>query len=76
MFAFLAVIWSFVSVGASFPFWTGWPEPLTHIDLLCLALILPQPAFIVLSIWLLLKEPARTTVEHHYSPLDATRKDE
>ena len=74
LFAFLAVIWTFVSAAASFPFWAGWPEPLTYLEVLCIALMLPQPAFIILSIWYLLNEHARTTIEHHYRPGDRARK--
>jgi hypothetical protein len=67
-FGFLSVIWLFVSICASFPFWNGWPESFGYLELLCSALLVPQPVFAVLAIVFLLTEQPSTIVEQHPNP--------
>jgi hypothetical protein len=67
-FAFLSVIWLGVSLCASLPFWDGWPDSFGYLELLCSALIIPQPVFVVLAIVFRLAEQPRSIVEHNRNP--------
>jgi hypothetical protein len=64
----LSLIWLAVSICASFPFWEGWPESFGYLELLCGALLVPQPVFVVLAVVLLLTEQPRNVVELHPNP--------
>lgn len=67
-FGFLSVIWLFVSIGASFPFWDGWPQSFGYWEWLCSALLVPQPVFVILAAVFLFTEQPRTIIEQHPNP--------
>jgi hypothetical protein len=67
-FGFLSLIWLGVSFCASFPFWDGWPESFGYLELLCSALLIPQPVFGVVAVVFLLTEQPSTIVEQRRNP--------
>src|SRR6188474_3174616 len=67
-FGFLSVIWLFVSIGASFPFWDGWPQSFGYLEWLCSVLLVPQPVFVVLAVVFLLTERPHIITEQHPNP--------
>jgi hypothetical protein len=67
-FGFLSLIWSAVSVCASFPFWDGWPQSFGWLEWSCSVLLIPQAAFVVLAVVFLLTERPRTIIEQHPNP--------
>jgi len=75
-FGFLSLIWLFVAFGASFPFWQGWPQALTYLEILCIVMLVPLPILILLTIAYLLFEQPRDHVEHHYSSTIAGRQND
>ena len=73
-FGFLSIIWLGVSIGASFPFWDGWPQSFGYLEWLCSALLVPQPVFVVAAVVFLLTEQPRTITETHRNPEYDIRK--
>jgi hypothetical protein len=73
-FGFLSIIWLGVSIGASFPFWHGWPQSFGYLEWLCSALLVPQPVFAVAAVVFLLTEQPRTITETHRNPEHDIRK--
>jgi len=67
-FGLLSFIWLGVSVGASFPFWDGWPPSFGWLEWLCGALLVPQPVFVVLAVVFLLTERPRTIIKNRPNP--------
>ena len=63
LFSMLAAIWFGVFICALIPFWGGWPTSFGWEDLLCGALLLPQPIFAVLALFYLLTEQPRAMIE-------------
>jgi len=49
-FTLLSCLWLLVSIGASFPFWDGWPQSFSGLEWFCTMLIILEPAFIVLAV--------------------------
>lgn len=62
------MLWLFVSLGASFPFWEGWPAAFGRLEWVCLALMVPQVVFGLLAVGFLLGEKPRAFVERHPNP--------
>jgi len=73
-FGFLSVIWLFISIGASFPFWDGWPQSFGYMEWLCSVLLVPHPVFVMLAVVFLLTEKPRTITEEHSNPEYDIRK--
>lgn len=73
-FGFLSILWLGVSLGASFPFWDGWPESFGYWEWLCSALLVPQPVFVVAAVVFLLTERPRTITETRPIPDHDIRK--
>jgi hypothetical protein len=63
-FGFLSVIWLAVTIGASFPFWDGWPDSFGSGERLCSVLLVLHLVFIVLALVFLLTERPRRFAEH------------
>ncbi|MCZ7638491.1 MAG: hypothetical protein M5U12_22045 [Verrucomicrobia bacterium] len=60
-FGSLSIVWLSVSLCAGLRFWDGIPESLDYLEWLCVALIAPEPVFVVLAIGFLLTERPRPT---------------
>lgn len=58
-FSFLSVIWSTVSLCASFPFWHGLPVSLSRLEYLCAFFIALEPVFVALAVFFWLTEVPR-----------------
>lgn len=64
-FTLLACLWLIVAAGASFPFWHGWPELFSSLELSCVLLILLEIAFAGAAVYFWLTEPRRIVREQH-----------
>jgi len=73
-FGFLSVVWLVVAVGASFPFWDGWPRSFGYRELFCGLLLLPLPIFVVLALVCLLTERQSIIIEQRRDPDYDARK--
>src|SRR5256885_6572566 len=58
-FALLSCLWLLVSVGASFPFWHGWPESFSDLEWFCGLLVVLEPVFVILAVVLSFTERPR-----------------
>ena len=67
-FALLSCLWLLASVGASFPFWNGWPESFSGAECLCGVVIVLEPVFIVLAVVFWFSEQPRIIREMHRNP--------
>lgn len=61
----LSCVWLFVAVGASFPFWHGWPASLSDLEWFCGLMIVLEPVFVVLAVVLWLTERPLFIKEQH-----------
>ena len=59
LFGFLAVVWLFIALSASIPFWDGLSNIFFLADWLCLFLIAVEPILVAMAIFLWIVEPAR-----------------
>src|SRR5688572_25595575 len=66
-FTLLSCLWLLASVGASFPFWHGWPESFSTLEWFCGWLMLLEPAFVALAIAFWFTERPLTIKEQHRS---------
>jgi ATP/ADP translocase len=62
-FGVLSVIWLGVSLCASLPFWSGWPQSFGYLEWLCGGLIIPLPIFIGLALFFAVTEQPRTIIK-------------
>ena len=60
-FGLLSCLWLFVSVGASFPFWHGWPESFSGMEWFCTLIIGLEVLWVVVTISL----PVHRASSHH-----------
>ena len=60
---FLTLVWLFVSICSSHPFWEGWPDSFGYLEWLGGCAILLQMAFAVTTLVLLFTEKSRSTSE-------------
>lgn len=58
-FGLLSCLWLFVSVGASFPFWHGWPESFSGMEWFCVLIIGMEFVFVVAAVVFWFTEPPR-----------------
>lgn len=58
-FTLLSSVWLLVSVGASFPFWHGWPESFSDMEWFCGVLIGFELVFVVAAVIYWFAEPVR-----------------
>lgn len=58
-FTLLSCLWLFVSAGASFPFWHGWPESFSGTEWLCALIMGLEIVFVVAAVVYRFTEPAR-----------------
>ena len=73
-FSLLSCLWLLVSVGASFPFWNGWPESFSDLEWFCTMLIVLEPVFIVLAVVSRFTERPRIIREMRRNPDYDVRK--
>lgn len=59
-FALLSCLWLFVSIGASFPFWHGWPESFSETEWVCAVIIGFEVVFVMVAVAFWFTEPPRT----------------
>jgi len=64
-FTLLSGLWLIIAVGASFPFWHGWPEAFSSLDWFCSLLIVFELVFVVVAIVLRFTEQPRIMREQH-----------
>ncbi len=62
-FTLLSSLWFFVSVGASFPFWGGWPKSFSGMEWFCILVIVLELVFVTAAVVLRFTEPPRITQE-------------
>jgi hypothetical protein len=62
-FSLLSCLWLFVSIGASFPFWHGWPGSFSEMEWLCGLIIGLELVFVVAAVIFWFTEPPRTIRE-------------
>ena len=75
LFFLLSLIWLGVALVGSVPFWqNAWPPSFSGAEWGGLALMLPEPVFIVLAIKFALTEPQQTTVARRPNPAYDPRK--
>ncbi len=68
-FVLLSFLWLLASVGASFPFWDGWPESSSGLECLCGVVIVLELVFIVLAVVFWFSEQPRIIIrEMHRNP--------
>ncbi len=67
-FGFVSFLWIAISVGASFPFWDGWPKSFGYLEWLCVVLLVLQSVFFILAVFFYLREQPRTIIEHLPNP--------
>ena len=60
-FTLLSNVWFFVSVGASFPFWEGWPRSFSGMEWFCILTIVLEFVFVTAAVVLRFIEPPRIT---------------
>ena len=71
---FLSVAWLAVSLGASVPFWDGWPQAFGWLEWTCSALVLPLPILVALTLIFWRVEKPRAITEHRRNPDYDVRK--
>ena len=67
-FGLLALLWLFVALCATYPFWNAWPQSFGYWEWLCVALLIPEPVFAVLAVVFFLTERSHPFVEAHHDP--------
>ena len=68
-FTLLSCLWLLASVGASFPFWHGWPESFSALESFCGFVIVFEPVFIALAVAFWFTEPP-FIIQEQYRDLD------
>ena len=67
-FTLVSFLWLLASIGASSPFWNGWPQSFSGLEWLCSLLVALEPVFIGLAVVFWFTEHPRTTREMHRNP--------
>ena len=68
LFGYLAVVWLFVAVSASVPFWDGLPNIFSLADWLSVVLIAVEPILVAVAVVFWIVEPARLFTQFHDNP--------
>jgi hypothetical protein len=58
-FTLLSCLWLFISVGATFPFWQGWPESFSATEWFCALIISLEFVFVAAAVIFWFTEPPR-----------------
>ena len=64
-FTLLSCVWLMVAVGATFPFWDGWPKSFSGMEWLCGLIIGLEPGFVALAVVSWRTEQPRIRREQH-----------
>ena len=62
-FGLLSSVWLVLSIGATFPFWHGWPETFSVLEWFCGLIIGVEVVFVIVTLGLWFTEPRRTIRE-------------
>jgi hypothetical protein len=62
-FTLLSCVWFLVSVGASFPFWHGWPASFSGTEWFCTFIISLEFVFVAIAVKFWFSEPPHTIRE-------------
>jgi len=73
-FGFVSVVWLFVAICGMFPFWDGWPRKIGWTEVLCGGLVLAEPVFLAVALFLFIREQPRVILRHRQNPNYDLRK--
>ena len=67
-FGVLSLAWLGIALWGSHPFWSGWPQPFGGLEWWCLALVVPEPVFVILAVVFWRTEKPRIITEYRANP--------
>jgi hypothetical protein len=67
-FGFLSVMWLLVSTPSGILLWDRWSQSFGYLEWLCLAMLVPQPVFVLLAFAFLLTEKPLQMAEQTSNP--------